>query len=105
MAEGSLIAMVDIFINIKKNKTDMAKQLTFGDMLSMQMEILGDWIPSYSSSIHGKTQREVLQAQLENIQGQLAALDTLGDEADKGYEDFMLKVELFRKPSKKNDKE
>ena len=83
----------------------MAKQLTFGDMLSMQMEILGDWIPSYCSSIHGKTQREVLQAQLENLQGQLAALDTLGDEADKGYEDFMLKVELFRKPSKKNGKE
>ena len=83
----------------------MAKNLTFGDMLSMQMEILGDWIPSYCSSIHGKTQREVLQAQLENLQGQLAALDTLGDEADKGYEDFMLKVELFCKPSKKNGKE
>ena len=42
---------------------------------------------------------------MENLQGQLAAVDALGDDADKGYEDFMLKVELFRKPSKKNDKE
>lgn len=79
----------------------MEKKYSFEDMLAMKMQEMGDYIPQFYTALHGKTRKEVMDAYLGMAEGELAALEQIGDAADDGAEDWLLRVELFKRPRTK----
>lgn len=79
----------------------MEKKYSFEDMLAMKMQEMGDYIPQFYTTLHGKTRKEVMDAYLGMAEGELAALEQIGDAADDGAEDWLLRVELFKRPRTK----
>lgn len=79
----------------------MEKKYSFDDMLAMKMQEMGDYIPQFYTTLHGKTRKEVMDAYLGMAEGELAALEQIGDAADDGAEDWLLRVELFKRPRTK----
>lgn len=79
----------------------MGKEYSFEDMLAMKMQEMGDYIPQFYTTLHGKTRKEVTDAYIGMAHGELAALGQIGDAADDDAEDWLLKVELFKKPKTK----
>lgn len=79
----------------------MEKKYSFEDMLAMKMQEMGDYIPQFYTTLHGKTRKEVMDAYLGMAEGELAALEQIGDAADDGVEDWLLRVELFKRPRTK----
>ena len=76
----------------------MGKKYSFDDMLAMKMQEMCDYIPQYCTSLHGKTRKEVMEAYLDMVKGELAALEQIGGDADNGAEDWLLRIELFKRP-------
>lgn len=79
----------------------MEKKYSFDDMLAMKMQEMGDYIPQFYTTLHGKTRKEVMDAYLGMAEGELAALEQIGDAADDGADDWLLRVELFKRPRTK----
>ena len=79
----------------------MEKEYSFEDMLAMKMQEMGDYIPQFYTTLHGKTRKEVMDAYLDMAHGALVASEQIDDAADDEAEDWLLKVELFKRPRTK----